>query len=341
MVNIITKDKLEKKSPVRRFKQGVVLKEQFNFRKEGSNTVAEFIGTGNFDAAWFERQRYEVAAGRDMEPLLFDRIYNVVRDSSLPKLIDTYSLTEGGIVFEEVLEGGEVRFGTVGSRNESVRIRHYGAGVEYHKDLFIFNELFRISALERAAGKAFNALLNHIAFNPILTATYGSDNHTDGTGLTFESGTVLPIKYLRTLEQAIMDSQEDTTNPRNGPYKLLVAPGNQFMVERALNRVGQEGYQLQSSAIDQIQEVIVYNGWSGTRGKKRTTYSGVTSGIGYLISLGYQEEDFQFYIKQDLEVTQGNPDVSRFILEQTVWDTYFGAYAAPTRAIQKITWPTS
>jgi hypothetical protein len=67
----------------------------------------------------------------------------------------------------------------------------------------------------------------------------------------------------------------------------------------------------------------------------------VTRGTSYLISLALQEEDFQFYIKQDLEATMGNPDVSRFILEQTVWDTYLGSYAAPNRAVQKIVWPVA
>src|SRR5688572_3105504 len=108
MVEIITGEVATKdKVPVKKFKKGVNLAEQFRFTKDGSNTVAEFIGTGSFNAAWFERQRFEVAAGRTEVPLLIERIYNVIRDSSLPKLIDTYTLKEGGIVLEEVKEGGE------------------------------------------------------------------------------------------------------------------------------------------------------------------------------------------------------------------------------------------
>jgi hypothetical protein len=329
------------KKPIRRFKKNVNLAEQFSFKAQGNQTVAEFIGTGNFGDAWFERQRFEVAQGRREVPLLIDRIYNVVRDPSLPKLIDTYRLKEGGIVFEEVKEGGEVKFSTIESASEVVRIKHHGAGVEYTKDLFVFNELFTIARLERAAGRAFNALLNNIGISPILTYSYGADNITDAADLTFDAAEKTVIKWVRTLEAAITNAQEDESNPRPGPYKLLVAPGDRFMVERVLNRVPQTGSDEQSSAINDIEEVIVYRGWQGNRGKKRTTYSGVTRGTSYLISLAQQEEDFQFYIKQDLEATMGNPDVSRFILEQTVWDTYLGAYAAPNQAVQKIVWPVA
>jgi hypothetical protein len=342
MVQFITQDvKSSEKKPFRRFKKDVNLAEQLRFTAQGNQTLAEFIGTGNFNAAWFERQRFEVTQGRREVPLLFDRIYNVVRDPNLPKLIDTYQLKEGGVVMEEVKEGGEVKFSTIESSQDVVRIKHYGAGVEYSKDLFMFNELFTMARMERAAGRAFNALLNHIGFYPILSYTYGADNKTDAADLTFETGEKTVIKWVRTLEAAITAAQEDNANPRPGPYKLIVAPGDRFMVERVLTRVPQTGSDEQSSAINDIEEVIVYRGWQGTRGKKRTTYSGVTRGKAYLVSLALQEEDFQFYIKQDLEAAMGNPDVSRFILEQTVWDTYLGAYAAPGRAVHEITWPTT
>jgi hypothetical protein len=33
------------------------------------------------------------------------------------------------------------------------------------------------------------------------------------------------------------------------------------------------------------------------------------------------------------------PNLRRFILDAIIWDARFGIYAAPDRAVQKITWP--
>jgi hypothetical protein len=33
--------------------------------------------------------------------------------------------------------------------------------------------------------------------------------------------------------------------------------------------------------------------------------------------------------------------LKRFILDTIIWDARFGVYAAPSRAVQKITWPIS
>src|SRR5690606_18473359 len=155
------------------------------------------------------------------------------------------------------------------------------------------------------------------------------------------TGDTLPEKYLRTIEAAIVDSQDDTANPRNGPYVLLVASGDQFTVERALTVVPQQGITRQSSAVDAIRSVVVYNGASLTRGKLTTVYPGVTQGKAYLCSMAFRDEDFQSWVKQPLQSETGNPDVARFILERTVWDILFGMYANPLRAVQEISWPAS
>ncbi|RMH11470.1 MAG: hypothetical protein D6698_16350 [Gammaproteobacteria bacterium] len=304
--------------------------------------IAEFIGTGDFASQWNERRRYEVDAGRENEPLLYESIYNIVVDPNLPQIVPVYRLGPGGVVFEEINEGGEVKFVTVGQSNYSIPIRHWAVGLQYSKDLRIYNQLWNVGIVERQAGVAYNALLNHLHLSPILTATYGAGNQTDGTALTtFKASASMAEKYLRAVEAAIEASRTDSTNPRRGPYDLLISSSDAFTMERALNRVPQQGFDLQSSAINLIQNVIVYDGWTGSRGKKSTTYAGVTSGKAYLISKGYRETDFQSMVKQSLDMAMGNPDVSRFIEEKTVWDTYLGVYANPSAAVQEITLPTA
>lgn len=337
MVKIISKELLAIERAKWQFADGFDLRHVTRDVPENPKMIAEFIGTDNFAAAWTERRRYEVDAGRDEEPILYTPIYDIVEDSSLPKNVQISRIGPGAVIFEEVKEGGEVKFVTVGETDYSVPIRHYAAGLEYSKDLRIYNELWNVAIVERQGGIAHNALLNNIHFSPILAYAYGAANQTAASAV----GSTLEEKYLRTIEDAITAAKADTTNPRRGPYDLLIASGNMFMVERALRRVAQQGFDKQSSAISMIQNVIVYDGWTGQRGKKSVTYSGVTTGTAYLVSKMRKAEDFRSFVKQSLQMVMGNPDVSRFIEEQVIWDLYLGAYANPLRAVEEITWPTS
>lgn len=298
------------------------------------------LGTGDFSNKWVERQRYEIDAGRESEPILFDSIYDVTVDPTLPKTIDVTTLGDAGVIFEEVVEGQEVRYASVSEGAKSISMRHFATGLSYTEDIFIYNELWRLPNLERQFGIAYNALLNHMHMHPILSATYTGNNATDGTALTsFLKAAEMPEKYLRTVEAAITASSDDTTNPRRGPYALIVASGDKYTVQRALKLVSQEGFDRQSDAIGEVQAVVVYNGWSGQRGKKAVSYPGVTSGKAYLVNLGNRQMDFQSYFKQQLRQQQIAGDMSRFIMERVLFDTRFGLYAAPTRSVQEITWP--
>jgi hypothetical protein len=337
MINILTKEALASAQPTAKSKAGFRLAEHLQFVEQSpGRTVVEFVGTGDFAAQWFERQRYEVDAGRDAEPILYAPIYNEISDPSLPRNVSIYKLGPAGVIFDEVTDGGEVKFITVGQSNFTVPIRHYAVGLEYSKDLVVYNELWNLPIIERQAGAAFNALKNHIHLSPFLTATYGAANQTAAAS----GGSTLAENTLRTVENAVTHAMTDTTNPRRGPYALLVSSANLFTMERALLRVPQEGLAIQSSAVGRVQQIIAYDGWSGTRGKKTVSYSGVTAGKAYLINLGFKEQDHQSYEKQPLQSTAADGDLSRFILENAVLDSYFGVYANPTASTEEITLPS-
>jgi len=304
--------------------------------------VAEFIGTKDFDAAWFQRQRYEIDAGRDDEPLLYTGIYAITVNSDLPQVIKIYTLGKSGVVFMRVTEGGEVQFASITTGTKNVELYHYAVGLEYSEDLFLFNGLWQVANLERQFGVAHNALLNHIHFNPILTYAYAAANQTDGTALTtFKTTASMPEKYLRAIEAGMQNAILDTANPRRGPYVLVCSIADLFTIERALQRVPQQGFDLQSSAIGRIQSVIAYDGWTGTRGAETVSYDGVSAGKCYLVHVGDRTMDYQSYVKIPLRMRQGNPDVSRFIDAQSIWDTWFGAFADPIRSVEEITLPTA
>lgn len=337
MTKFISQEALREDLPYSKtFASDFKLTDHIRETKQGNQTVYEFIGSGDFGEEWYKRTQFEVEAGRRRVPTVYEPIYDIVVDSNLPETLNIQTLGPGGFIFEEVFEGGEVKFASVTSSEASVTQRQFGVGLEYTKKLIMFNQLWSVARMERWAGEAHNALLNHLHLYPILNYTYAAANQTAAN----TSGSTTTEDWFLTLEDAIINATEDTTNPRTGPYALLVNPAQIYMVERMLGREPQQGFRLDSSASNLIQTVIGYRGWTGTRGRKTVTYSGVTSGKAYLVDLANKEQDFASYVKQPLTSAMGNADVSRFILEQVIWDVWLGIYSNPLRAVEEITWPS-
>lgn len=303
--------------------------------------VAELISTGNFGANWYQRIRYEVDAGREEVPLVYQPIYEITDDPTLPRTIPIERLGPLGVVFEEVEEGGEVKFASVTESTDSVTIKHRAVGLKYTEDLLLYNEMFRISRMERRFGNAHNAVMNHIHLSPIISASYTGSNITDGTALTsFRADAPMEEKFARALEAAMNTATDDGTNPRPGPYVLLVGTGAALTARRALMAAPQQGFNIQASPImDLVTDVIVYRGWSGERGGKPTTYAGVASTDAYLIDVGNKAFDFQSFVKHGLRMRMGEGDASRFIERENIWDSRVGVFANPLRAVHKITLP--
>lgn len=340
---IHSKELLAPKKPIpkSRFREGFNINDEIRIVTEGKQQVAEFIGTSDFNQNFISRQQYEVDAGRKEEPLLYTGLYDITEDSTLPRNVPVNVLGPAGVIFDEIKEGGEVKFATVGESSKTIPIVHHGVGLEYTEDLFIYNELWRLSRMERQFGRAHNAKLNHIHLYPIISYSYGAANQTDGSSLTnFRVEAKLPEKYMRAVEAAIAHSVTDTSNPRTGPYAIMCSTADVFTFQRALSNVPQQGYDEQSDARGRIRGLIAYDGWTGTRGKKSVTYTGVSAGTAYLIHLGNMMEDYQSYVKHGLRRQSGNADMSRFVLDQVIWDFRQGVYANPLRSVEKITLPS-
>lgn len=338
MATIVSKATLAKQKPKIAFPKNFRLSDHLREIRDGggaSKRVYEFLGSDNFSDEWNQRQQFEVDAGRDEEPILYLPIYDVINDPNLPEVINLFKIGPGGVVLEQIYEGGEVKFASVSSSTETVSIKHFGVGLEYSKDLILYNRLWDVAIVERQAGIAYSALLNNIAFSPILTYSYASSNQTAAV----TSGATDAEDILLTLEAAIVASKADTSNPRRGPYNLLISSADAFRVERALTRVPQQGFTQQSSAINMIQNVIVYDGWTGTRGGKSTSSTGVSANKAYLIDTANRMMDFKFYVKQDFRLDGEDMDASRF-MTQRIYDCYQGAYANPLRAIEEVTLPS-
>lgn len=335
---IISKELLAGEAkPVKRLKNrdGRNLRlEDYIRRVDGQKgVVAEFIGSDTFNQAFKKRQMYEVDAGRDQEPILYTTIYNTVSDPSLPEIMEVFTLGPAGVVLEKITEGGEVKFITVGESSKTIKQIQYGVGLQYTKRMVKFNNLWQMAFIERQVGVAHNALMNHLHLSPILTATYGANNQTaaDTTGAN------LVEKTSKTIQNAIQHAKQQK---RRGPYDLVITGGNEVLVKNALLYRLQDSGGATPPGIEQIQNVILYDGWTGARGAKEVSYAGVTAGKAYLASKQYKDQDFQSWESQPLEDVIGQADASRFILEETIWDCFIGTYANPTNAVEEITLPS-
>lgn len=301
--------------------------------------VQEFIGTGDFASAFFDRRRYEVDAGRDMEMPLYDRIYDVRFDPNAGLTETIFIQGPANIAFEEVVEGEAAKQAKMLSRTRTLTQKHYSSTIMFSKDFFIFNRDMRYySATERKAGQAYTALMNEIHLSPIINGSYAAANTTSAS----TEGTDIATKILNTIGDAITNSVTDTANPRYGPYVLLISRADMYRFERALMPVPQEGVSLQAlSILNEISAVLPYDGWSGHNGERPVVYGGVPTGTAFLIATRNREQDLVSIVKQDLTMTPGLGDPVRFMLEQLIWDAYVGVSADVTRAVEKITLPTS
>src|SRR5690606_23443608 len=161
-----------------------------------------------------EKVVLDVELGREQVPLLYQPIYDNITDSNFPEVFDAPWAQYGVVVFFSHMEGEEVKFGHIqAEQGPTARIVTYVAGFEFTEKMVLFNQTFAMEELERAFGEAYNALLNHIHFNPILSYNYTGKNVTaaryvdpEGKPLGSSSGAHPTLSMRATLAAGIEDA---------------------------------------------------------------------------------------------------------------------------------------
>jgi hypothetical protein len=269
----------------------------------------------------------DVELGREQVPLLYKSIYETLSDANMPELISAKWALYGTVIFTEILEGEEVKFGKLAAEyGPTAKILMFAAGFEYTKKMKDFNDSFSVEILNRAMGESWNALLNHIHLSPIISHVYAAP--ANNTGWAGEANDPLWVGYWKTLSQAVQDA-----NVAKRPGNILLASAqNKTNLEMALKG----GYTIAGTtypAVDGIDTVVYYDGWDVTVGKKVYSYTGVTPGEAYLIR---PRRGFKELLKQDLRIEAGGADLSRLIENQIVGYGYRGVYSAVEENVQKI-----
>lgn len=303
-----------------------------------SRPIGEMITTGAGRKELLEKVVLDVEMGREQVPTLYGPIYERIQDRNFPELFDAKWANHGIVVFLEHIEGEEVKFGHLQAEEGPIaRIKTYAAGFEYTEDMVEYNKTFEMEMLDRAFGEAYNALLNHLHFGPILSYSYKSANKTaakyvdpEGKPLANSTGAHPLLSLRETLKQAIADAKA-AKRPGN---VLLVSGARADQVREALQAVHVRGTDYAS--LMGIDTIIEYDGWETKVGRRTYVYPGVDANKAYLIR---PKRGFKELVKHDLLIDANDGDLSRLVEAQIVGRARRGVFAALDENVQEISLP--
>lgn len=304
-----------------------------DIRFDESVDVSEMITTSQGQMDLLQKVRIDVALGLAEIPLLYGPVYERVNGPFPGGVfqIDENTL-QADVIFLEKFEGGEVEFGTLRKGAPALgKIQTYAAGFEWTEDMIEFDQTWSIELHNRAFGRAYNALLNHLHLSPIIGFSYGGGNITPArtdAGLTLDELTHL------TFQDAYTASVQ--ARPQRRGTLLLASEVNRFQIEQAILTPVYDnlGRPLPTVPIDTI---IYYDGEELVRGTDSQSYPGVTPGTCFLTM---PRRLFKEMLHHDLRIDIGPADITRLIEGQQVGRARRGLYADLTNSVEKIELPT-
>lgn len=318
--------------------------------------VGEFLGTGNMVEELMQYVTVQVESGKDEVPLLYKPIYRSQTNANFPRFLQSdIGNVRADVVFLNHLEGQEVRFGTTRTeQGPTVPILTYSAGFEWDEDVEVYDEGWKIESASTAMGEAYNALLNHLHFDPLISFDYAAAGNTTALQ-TAPSGNRLEAIRI-TLRQALADSagkQDDLS--RSAPIRPTLALCNlatAYDLNDALSLIqdvsaigaGPNSNDLflgrqsdtagPNPSVNQIGTIIAYDGASLQMGNLQWNYGGLADNKVLLIQP--RKNLFEF-IKHDLRVDTERPaDLSRLIAAQMVGRARRGLLVVPESSIWEV-----
>ena len=291
-------------------------------------SISEMITTSQGSMDLLEKVRIDVDFGLAEVPLLYNPIYETVPGPFPGGVVQINENTlQGNVVFLEKFEGEEIVFGTIQKGVPATApITTYAAGFEWTEDMIEFDRTWDITLNNRAFGRSYNYLLNHLHLSPIIAFSYAGGNSTafDATGATVQE------KTLKTFQNAYKTAVLAT--PQRTPSVILANEADRFQIEDALLTpvLDANGRPLARVPVDTI---IYYNGATVSNGVKSYTYPGVTAATCYFI---FPRQRAKELVHHDLRIDIGPEDISRLIEGQQVGRTRRGLYLDPANMVQKI-----
>jgi len=297
-------------------------------------TLKEMIGTDSGAEEFYEKvslEAYQVIDRHENHPL-YTPFYAETVDASLPKTLTIEEMGPYGIVFLEHLEGSEVKFGTLEPGQQKViQMTTYAAGLEYTEDMVLYNEFFRVTEQAQAMARAYIALTNYGAFEPIVAGAYTKVAlSTIAEQKEAQEGLLpgeTPVAQLVEWNTSVQQTLRDAISILPAATYVLCNSGDRIYVEDAL--AGAMLPDLRPSAVKRQllpENIITWDGFKSRVGAKTYEFPGITSGTIFLVSGA--KTNFKLYWKQKLTITQADGDMSRLILSQVIARFRLAGYAA-------------
>ncbi len=294
--------------------------------------IGEMITTSQGLMSLIEKVRVDVEFGLAQVPLLYGPVYERIDGPFPGKAVQIGENTlQANVVFLEKFEGGEVIFGTLQKGAPATTpLTTYAAGFEYTEDMMEWDNTWEFEMLNRAFGRAYNYLLNHLHLSPIISFSYAGGNITAADAT---AGASLQEKTLRTFQTAYKAAVNAT--PQRTWSCLLANEADRFQIEEALLMPVRDAQGNPFPRVP-VDTIIYYNGATITNGNKSYAYGGVAQGSVYCI---FPQQRFKELVHHDLRIDGGAPDISRLIESQIVGRSRRGLYADLANSVQKLTLP--
>lgn len=293
--------------------------------------ISEMITTSQGSMDLLEKVRIDVAEGLAEIPLLYGPVFERINGPFPGGVfqIDENTL-QADVVFLEKFEGGEVQFGTLRKGVPSLgKIQTYAAGFEWTEDMIEYDQTWSIELHNRAFGRAYNALLNHLHLSPIIGFSYQAANQTaaDATGTTLQEKTHITFQNAYTTSVQAAPQRRGTV--------VLASEADRFQIEDGLLTVVRDAQGNALSTVP-IDTIIYYDGEDVVRGTDTFAYPGVTPGKCYLI---FPQRKLKEMVHHDLRIDIGPPDISRLVEGQQVGRARRGLYADIANSVEEVTLP--
>jgi hypothetical protein len=302
-----------------------------DIRFDDSVDVSEMITTSQGAMDLLEKVRVDVAFGLAEIPLLYGPLYDRVNGPFPGGVfqIDENTL-QADVVFLEKFEGGEVQFGTLRRGAPALgSIQTYAAGFEWTEDMVEFDRTWSIELHNRAFGRAYNALLNHLHLSPIIGFNYQAANQT----AAITSGDSAAEDTHLTFQDAYKTAV--TATPQRRGTVLLASEADRFQIEEALLTPVRDAVGNPLPTIP-INTIIYYDGETLVRGTDSFVYPGVTAGTCYLI---FPKQKMKEMLHHDLRIDIGPADISRLVEGQQVGRARRGMYLDIENSVEEISLP--
>ncbi len=252
---------------------------------------------------------------------LYEDIYDITQDENLPETETVQVDGPYAVVLREITPGAEVRFGTVASGEQSVRIRGFAGAFEIHDNVFLYNRTWDIARLGQAFGRADVLLRNHLHLGPFMAYPYTGDRDVPYAAADASTDALADARrIMRTLETAL----------ERVPSASYLLCGRQmyFRLQWALSLVYPNGAPVAITNFLAPERVILYWGGSIDVGGVAFNYPGVGANVGYLITP--KTPKLRSLVKQPLRIESFQGDMSRLIRIQMVATEHIGVYFDPT-----------